>query len=142
MPLHLEIVTPERLAYSDEVDMVLVPGIEGEMGILPHHTPLVSLLGVGELKIRKGPDEESFAIAGGFLQVRPDKVVVMAETADMASDIDLERAEEARREAERALESGYVEGADLSAARAQLQSALLRIRVAERRRREGPRSRG
>ena len=106
MPLHLEIVTPERLAYSDEVDMVLVPGIEGELGILPHHTPLVTLLGVGELKIRKGGDEESFAIVGGFLQVRPDKVVVMAETADMASEIDLERAEEARREAERASRPG------------------------------------
>jgi F-type H+-transporting ATPase subunit epsilon len=139
MPLHLEIVTPERLAYEDDVDMVLVPGAEGELGILPHHTPLVSLLGVGELRIRKGGEEESFAIAGGFLQVRPDKVVVMAETADMASEIDLERAQEARREAERALESGYVEGADLSAARAQLQAALMRIRVAERRHREGPR---
>jgi F-type H+-transporting ATPase subunit epsilon len=142
MPLHLEIVTPERKAYEDEVDMVLVPGIDGELGILPHHTPLVSLLGVGELKIRKGADEESFAIAGGFLQVLPDKVVVMAETADLDSEIDLERAQEARREAERALESGYVEGADLSAARAQLQQALIRIRVAERRHREGPRSRG
>jgi F-type H+-transporting ATPase subunit epsilon len=140
MPLQLEIVTPERLAYSDEVDMVLVPGVDGELGILPHHTPLVSLLGVGELRIRKGETEESFAIVGGFLQVRPDKVVVMAETADLASDIDLERAQEARREAERALESGFHEGADLSAARAQLQQALLRIRVAERRRyREGPR---
>ncbi len=62
MPLHLEIVTPERMAYSDDVDMVLVPGVEGELGILPHHTPLVSLLGVGELKIRKGGTEESFAI--------------------------------------------------------------------------------
>ena len=92
MPLHLEIVTPERLAYEDEVDMVLVPAIDGELGILPHHTPLVSLLGVGELKIRKGADEESFAIAGGFLQVRPDKVVVMAETADLDAEIDLERA--------------------------------------------------
>ena len=142
MPLHLEIVTPERLAYSDEVDMVLVPGIEGELGILPHHAPLVSLLGVGELKIRKGGDEESFAIVGGFLQVRPDKVVVMAETADMASEIDLDLAREARREAERALETGYVEGADLAVARAELQQALLRIRVAERRRTEGPRSRG
>ena len=139
MPLHLEIVTPEKLAYADDVDMVLVPGIDGELGVLPHHTPLVSLLGVGELRIRKGPDEESFAIVGGFVQVRPDKVVVMAETADLASDIDLERAQEARREAERALESGYHEGADLAAARAQLQSALLRIRVAERRHREGPR---
>ena len=91
MTLHLEIVTPERLAYEDDVDMVLVPGAEGELGILPHHTPLVSLLGVGELKIRKGGEEESFAIAGGFLQVRPDKVVVMAETADLASEIDLEK---------------------------------------------------
>ena len=142
MPLHLEIVTPERLAYSDDVDMVLVPGIEGELGILPNHTPLVSLLGMGELKVRKGTDEESFAIVGGFLQVGPDKVVVMAETADMASEIDLEKAQEARREAERALESGFHEGADLAAARAQFQHALLQIRVAERRRREGPRSRG
>jgi F-type H+-transporting ATPase subunit epsilon len=141
MPLQLEIVTPERLAYQDEVDMVLVPGIEGELGILPHHTPLVSLLGIGELKIRKGGDEESFAIVGGFLQVRPDKVVVMAETAEIGTEIDLERAKRARAEAEKALEGGYVEGADLSIARAELQRALLRIRVAESRRREGPRSR-
>lgn len=142
MPLQLEIVTPERLAYQDEVDMVLVPGIEGELGILPHHTPLVSLLGIGELKIRKGGDEETFAIVGGFLQVRPDKVVVMAETAEIGGEIDLERAQRARAEAQKALESGYVEGADLSVARAELQRALLRIRVAESRRREGPRSRG
>ena len=142
MPLHLEIVTPERLAYSDDVDLVLVPGVDGELGILPHHTPLVSLLGVGELKIRKDGDEESFAIVGGFLQVRPDKVVVMAETASLASEIDLEKAQEARREAERALASGYHEGADLLAARATLQQALLHVRVAERRHREGPRSRG
>ena len=142
MPLQLEIVTPERLAYSDEVDLVQLPGSEGELGVLPHHAPLVSMLGVGELRIRKGGAEESFAIVGGFLQVRPDKVVVMAETADLASEIDLEKAQEARREAERTLEGGYVEGADLSMARAQLQQALLRIRVAERRHREGPRHRG
>ena len=143
MPLRLEIVTPEKLAYEDDVDMVLVPGIDGELGILPHHTPLVSLLGVGELKIRKGGSEESFAIAGGFLQVRPDKVVVMAETADLASEIDLEKAQEARREAERALEGAApTDTVDLAAARAQLQTALLRIRVAERRHREGPRHRG
>ena len=142
MTLHLEIVTPERLAYSDDVDMVLVPGSEGELGILPHHTPLVSLLGYGELKIRKDGHEESFAIVGGFLQVRPDKVVVMAETASLASEIDLEKAQEARKEAERALESGFHEGSDLSTARASLQHALLHVRVAERHRREGPRSRG
>ena len=142
MPLQLEIVTPERLAYQDEVDAVVLPGIEGELGVLPHHAPLVSMLGVGELRIRKGGNEESFAIVGGVLQVRPDTVVVMAETADLAGEIDLERAQEARREAERALESGYSEGADLSAARAALQQALLRIRVAERRHREGRRHGG
>jgi F-type H+-transporting ATPase subunit epsilon len=142
MPLQLEIVTPERLAYSDEVDAVTLPGSEGELGVLPHHAPLVSTLGVGELRIRKGGTEESFAIVGGFLQVLPDKVVVMAETADMASEIDLEKAQQARREAEKALDSGYVEGADLSLARAALQQALLRERLAQHRHREGPRHRG
>ena len=141
MPLQLEIVTPEKLAFQDEVDSVVLPGSEGELGVLPHHAPLISTLGAGELRLRKGGQEESFAIMGGFLQVLPDKVVVMAEMADMASDIDLEKAQEARRQAEQALESGYVEGADLSAARAALQAALIRIRVAERRHREGPRHR-
>ena len=142
MPLRLEIVTPERQAYDDEVDSVVCPGIEGELGILPHHAPLLTTLGVGELRIRKGDQDEYFAIAGGFLQVRPDRVVVMAETADMASEIDLASVEEARREAERALAEGFEEPADLARARAALQRALLRIRVAERRRREGPRPRG
>jgi F-type H+-transporting ATPase subunit epsilon len=142
MPLLLEIVTPERLAYSDTVDAVVLPGSEGELGVLPHHAPLVSMLGVGELRIRKGGSEESFAIVGGFLQVRPDKVVVMAETADLASEIDLETAMQARREAERTLEEAGGEPVDLARARAQLQTALLRIRVAERRHREGPRHRG
>jgi F-type H+-transporting ATPase subunit epsilon len=134
-------VTPERLAYSDSVDSVVCPGIEGELGILPHHAPLISTLGYGELRIRKGNEEEYFAIAGGFLQVRPDKVVVMAEIADLASEIDLEAAERARHEAERALAEGFVEPADLARARVAMEHALLRIRVGERRRREGPRTR-
>jgi F-type H+-transporting ATPase subunit epsilon len=141
VPLHLEIVTPERRAFEDDVDMVICPGVEGELGVLPHHAPLLTTLGVGELRIRKGSSEESFAIAGGFLQVRPDRVVVMAETADLASEIDLEAAERARREAERAISEGFAEPADLARARAALERALLRIRVAERRRREGPRQR-
>jgi F-type H+-transporting ATPase subunit epsilon len=142
MPLQLEIVTPEKLAYQDEVDSVVLPGSQGELGVLPHHAPLISTLGAGELRLRKGSQEESFAIVGGFLQVLPDKVVVMAETADIASEIDLEKAQAARRQAEQMLESGYVEGADLAAARASLQAALIRIRVAERRHREGPRRHG
>ncbi len=142
MTIRLEIVTPERLVYEDDVDAVAVPGIEGELGVLPHHAPLVTTVGLGELRIRKGGVEDHFAIVGGFLQVRPDRVVVMAETADMASEIDLGAAQEARRDAERALETGDQEGSDLAAARVALQSALLRIRVAERRHREGPRHRG
>src|SRR5262245_43898460 len=139
MPIKLEIVTPERLVFDETVDGVTLPGSEGELGVLPHHAPLVSTLGVGELHIRAGGNEEWFAIVGGFVQVLPDKVVVMAETADIASEIDLEKAQAARREAEQALEGGYVEGADLAAARAALQTALLRIRVAERRQHEGRR---
>jgi F-type H+-transporting ATPase subunit epsilon len=142
MPIHLEIVTPEKLAYEGDVDSVQVPGSEGELGVLPHHAPLVSTLGAGELRLRTGSQEESFAIVGGFLQVLPDKVVVMAETADMASEIDLEKAREARRSAEKAIETGFVEEADLAAARAALQTALIRISVAERRHREGPRRHG
>jgi F-type H+-transporting ATPase subunit epsilon len=141
MTLHLEIVTPERLVYSDDVDRVQVPGSEGELGILPHHAPLVATLGTGELRIIKGSSEESIAVIGGFVQVRPDKVVIMAESADLAAEIDLERAQQARRDAEKALE-GTAGVPDLSAARAELQRALLHIRVAERRHREGPRSRG
>ena len=141
MPLQLEIVTPERQAYAEEVDAVYCPGVEGELGVLPHHAPLLSTLGIGELRIQRGGQEEYFAIAGGFLQVRPDKVVVMAELADLSSEIDLQAAEEARNEAERAIQQGFEEPADLARARAAMERALLRIRVAERRHREGPRRR-
>ena len=141
MTLHLEIVTPERLAYTGDVDAVICPGVEGELGVLPHHAPLLTTLAYGELHIRTGGQTETFAIAGGFLQVRPDKVVVMAETADLASEIDLETAEHARRDAEAALAEGFVEPADLVRARASMERALLHIRVVERRHREGPRQR-
>jgi len=142
VPIRLEIVTPERLVYRDDVDGVQLPGSEGELGVLPRHAPLISTLGMGELRVRKGDLEDVFAVIGGFVQVRPDKVIVLAETADLASDIDLEKAHEARLDAERALEIGLVEGADLATARAALQAALVRMRIAERRqRREGARRR-
>ena len=132
MPLHLEIVTPEKRAFEGDVDEVIVPGSEGELGILPHHAPLISTLGQGVLRVKRGGQEVEFAIFGGFLQVRPDRVVVLAETADVASEINLERAERARSEAEHVIEGGFVEPADLAVARAALQRALIRIRLAER----------
>jgi F-type H+-transporting ATPase subunit epsilon len=141
MPILLEIVTPEKLAYSDTVDAVVLPGADGEMGVLPHHAPLLATLWIGELRIRTGGEEDHFAIVGGFVQVRPDKVVVMAETADMASEIDLEKAQEARREAERALEAGSQERASLALARPPPPQALLRARVAIPRHHARPHSR-
>jgi F-type H+-transporting ATPase subunit epsilon len=136
MPLRLEIVTPERMAYADDVDMVIVPGRNGQLGILPHHTPLISSLGVGELRIKRQGTEQSLLISGGFVEVRPDKVVVMADLAEHSEEIDEQRAVEARRQAERELER-VSEPADLARVRAALQTALMRERIATRRRPRG-----
>ena len=97
MPLQLEIVSPERRAFTDEVDMVIVPGIDGQLGILPHHTRLITALGTGELRIKKGGTEQSLLISGGFVEVRPDKVVLMADLAEHSDEIDEARAVEARK---------------------------------------------
>lgn len=137
MPIRLEVVTAERSVYSDDVDMVIAPGAEGELGILPHHAPLLTLLTMGELRIRKGEEEISMAISGGFLEVRPDKVVVLADTAERADEIDLERAEAARRRAGEIL-TLRPEEVDRVRAEAAMRRAMIRLRVAERRRRRGP----
>ncbi|HET8570438.1 MAG TPA: F0F1 ATP synthase subunit epsilon [Candidatus Limnocylindria bacterium] len=136
MPLQLEIVTPERRAFTDEVDMVVVPGIEGQLGILPHHTPLISALGTGELKIKQAGTEQVMLISGGFVEVRPDKVVIMADVAEHSDEIDEARAVEARRQAEAELQEAH-EPADLARIRAALQTALMRERIATRRRSRG-----
>ncbi|MEP6680996.1 MAG: F0F1 ATP synthase subunit epsilon [Chloroflexota bacterium] len=136
MPLQLEIVSPERLAFTDEVDMVVVPGIDGELGILPHHTRLISALGVGELRIKKGGTEQSMLISGGFVEVRPDKVIVLADLAEHSDEIDEAKAVEARRRAEAELEQVQAP-ADLARVRAALQTALMRERIATRRRSRG-----
>lgn len=136
MPLRLEIVTPERLAYTDDVDMVIVPGRNGQLGILPRHTPLISSLGVGELRIKKGGTEESMLISGGFVEVRPDKVIVMADLAEHSEEIDEARAVEARKRAQSELEQSK-DPVDLARVRAALQTALMRERIATRRRSRG-----
>jgi F-type H+-transporting ATPase subunit epsilon len=136
MPLQLEIVTPERKAYADEVDMVTVPGIDGELGILPHHTRLISALGIGELRIKKAGTVESLLIAGGFVEVRPDKVIVMADLAEHSDEIDEAKAVEARRRAEAELEAVH-DPIDLARVRASLQMALMRERIAVRHRSRG-----
>jgi F-type H+-transporting ATPase subunit epsilon len=136
MPLKVEIVTAEREVFTDEVDVVIAPGIEGEMAILPHHAPLLTTLGYGELRTRKGAQEQSFAIGGGFLEVRPDRVVVLADMAERAEEIDTARAAEARRRAEQRLAQRQAD-MDLARAEAALQRSLIRLQVAERIRRRG-----
>lgn len=136
MPLQLEIVSPERRVFTDEVDMVVVPGRNGQLGILPHHTPLISSLGVGELRIKKGGTEQSLLISGGFVEVRPDKVIVMADLAEHSDEIDEAKAAAARKQAEAELQSAK-DPVDIARVRAALQTALMRERIATRRRSRG-----
>ena len=131
--LRVEIVTGERVVYTEEdVDMVVAPGIDGTLGILPRHAPLITVLSSGELRIKKGGREEALVVFGGFMEVTPDKVIVLADTAENIEEIDLARAEEARRRAEASLANrqGQV---DLEAAQAELRRATLRLRVGQRR---------
>jgi F-type H+-transporting ATPase subunit epsilon len=132
--IRLDIVTAERVVFSDDVDMIVAPGVEGELGILPHHTPLMTMLQPGELRVKKGGEEQFMVIAGGFLEVRPDRVIVLADAAERAEEIDLARAEAAKERAQKQLKERGV-GADLALAEAALRRALARIRVVERRRR-------
>lgn len=136
MPLQLDIVSPERLAFTDEVDEVILPGIDGQLAILPHHTRLITALGIGELRIRKGGTEQSMLISGGFVEVRSDRVVIMADLAEHSSEIDEARAVEARKAAEAELEGAH-DPVDLARVRAALQTALMRERIATRRRSRG-----
>jgi len=107
MPLHVELVTQERKIFDEPTaDMVILPGIEGVMGILPHHAPLLTTLGFGEMVVRKGGKEERFAIYGGVVDVRPDKVVVLADTAESSFAINSEKAEAARARAAQTLAQG------------------------------------
>ncbi|MBI2323440.1 MAG: F0F1 ATP synthase subunit epsilon [Chloroflexi bacterium] len=135
MPLHLEVITPERRVYEDDVDMVVAPGSEGYLGILPHHAPLLTALGPGEFRVKKGGAEEVLAVFGGFMDVRGDRVVVLTDVAEHAEEIDAQQAREAREKAQRAIEAGALSAADELRARAALEHALVRLRVSERRRR-------
>ncbi len=133
--LRLEIITAERQVLADDIDILVAPGIEGELGILPHHAPLMTMLQPGELLIRKDGEETYMVVTGGFLEVRPDKVIVLADACERAEEIDVTRAEEAKRRAEERLKTRPpdMEAASIEAA---LRRSLSRLRVAERRRRK------
>jgi F-type H+-transporting ATPase subunit epsilon len=133
MPIHLEIVTAERTVMSDDVDQINAPGAAGRMGILPRHEPLLTTLIPGELTIVKGGERTPFAISGGFMEVLPDRVTILADTAERADEIDETRAEAARRRAEDMMRERHSER-DMIMAEAQLRRAMVRLRVARLRR--------
>ena len=136
-PIRLEVVTAERVVFSEDVETVVAPGIEGQLGILPHHAPLMTILHTGELRVRKGGEEFSLAVSGGFLEVRPERIIVLADVAEHADEIDLARAEEAKRRAQEELKH-RPPGVDLAQAEAALARALVRLKIAGRRRHNKP----
>ncbi len=131
--LRLDVVTAERLVFSDDVDMVVAPGSEGELGILPRHAALMTTLQPGALRVKMGTDEIDLAIGGGFLEVRDNRVLVLADSAERADEIDVERARAAEERARRLLaERRPTE--DLVQAEAALRRSQVRLKVARRRR--------
>jgi F-type H+-transporting ATPase subunit epsilon len=130
--LTLELATPTRMLVAETVDEVVVPGSEGYFGVLPGHAALLATLGIGELTYRIGRDERHVAIAGGFAEVRNDKVIVLADTAELPHDIDRARAERARERAEQRLSGRSQEDIDYTRAAAALARALIRLQVASR----------
>lgn len=135
--LKVDIVTAERVVYAEEdVDRVIVPGIVGELGVLPRHAPLLTMIQPGVLRIVKGDDEIEMAITGGFIEVRENRITILADAAERAEEIDVARAEAARRRAQELLERREEE-IDMARAEAALRRALARLKLVERRRRRG-----
>ncbi len=131
----LEVVTPEKMIFSDEVNVVLAWGVEGQLGILPYHAPLMTMLQPGDLVIRKGTEEDYLTISGGFLEVRPDKVVILADACERAGEIDEARAADAKKRAQEALKEAKTT-VDAATAEASLRRSLARLKAIERLRRK------
>jgi len=136
--IHLAVVTPEREVIETEVDEITAPGWDGEFGVLPHHAPFLAVIRSGELMYRQGKERHFMSVGFGFVEVLPEKVTVLIETAEKEEEIDLERALAARDKALHVM-SGKVPDANIDAARAALMRALSRISVAEKRRKIGER---
>jgi F-type H+-transporting ATPase subunit epsilon len=137
VPIHVEIVTQEKKVFEErEADMVVIPGSEGEMGVLPHHAPVLTTMGFGELIVRKGRAEERFVIYGGVVDIRPDKVVALAYLAESSFAIDEQRIEEARSRAAKMMKEGVPEEINRAAA-LELRRAELAMRIKNKMRNRG-----
>ncbi len=133
MTIRCEIVSQDRVVFQDDVDIVVLPGTEGVMGILPHHAPVLTVLQYGIVTVRKQGEEQIFTVAGGFAEVQPDQVTVLADAAENVAEINIERAEAAKRRAEEVLKEGVQMDTDeYLAVQAALRRSSLRLSAAQR----------
>ena len=130
--IHLEVVTPERYLVREQVNEVQMPGLQGYLGILPGHAPLITELGMGELSYKKGAQAAHLSVIGGYAEVLADRVIVLADVAELAEGIDVERAQSARERAEKRLARPEDPEVDWKRASLALQRALLRLQVASK----------
>ncbi len=142
MPIRCEIVSQDRLVFEGEADIVIVPGSLGEMGILAGHAPLLSTLDLGVIRVKSGSDEQVFTVTGGFIEVQPDLVTVMADAAENVEDIDIQRAKDAMERASQLLaEESPADPETYLRIQSALQRSSLRLKTAEQFRKRGQRSR-
>ncbi len=139
--IRFEFISQERVILQDDVNMVVAPGAAGVLGILPRHAPLMAVIVPGELVVKKeGQEDRFYAVGGGFMEVRPDKVILLARSGESAEEIDLERAREARRRAEELLAAGEIDSAERRRVmELALRRSAVRLKVAERRHKAPPR---
>ncbi|MDT8860427.1 F0F1 ATP synthase subunit epsilon [Alkalihalobacillus sp. MEB130] len=128
--IQVSVVTPDGKVYDGAVDMVVVRTLEGELGILPNHIPLVAPLTIGAVRLNKGTTVEKVAVTGGFVEVRPDQVTILAEAAELPSDIDVDRAKEAERRAKQRIDTARSDEIDFRRAELALKRAVNRLNVA------------
>lgn len=139
--LSVEIITGERVVYEEaDVDMVVAPGAEGSLGLLPNHAPLFTLLSLGEMRVIKGGEEQSLAVFGGFLEIANDHIRILADAAERAEEIDVDRAEQARQRAESRKSEGTSRTEDMIRAEAAMRRSMVRLKIS--RRRQGGRQSG
>jgi len=127
-----EVVSPERTVYSGEADMVVVRGVEGELGVMANHVPIVTPLEIGEARVKHEGGQEYIALMGGYLEFRDNKATILADIAELSSEIDVARAEQKRQEREKELAEAKMDEEAMIAAEVSLKKALIRLKVAQR----------
>lgn len=133
MPIQCEIISQDSIVFQGEADIVMVPGVDGVMGVLPNHAPILSVLGYGVVSVRKGDREDLFTVSGGVVEVQPDQVTVLADAAENVEEIDFQRAQEAKNRAESLLETGVKDDVDqYRSILAALRRSQLRLYAAKR----------